>query len=718
MPTTIIDYHQSNFSFNQFKEFLLSHYVIGCDTETTMTKSIVERELRLIQFGTEQEVWVFRWRMLSESEKQFIQEYLENPNRVKVIQNATFEYTIFRKYGILLKGIYDTKIMEQILYTGYDIKQKQYALDDIVYSYCNTVLDKSLQTSFDNVNDDYSIEQILYAANDIKYLLPIYRMQVDQLKSRDDEWIAALENENIRGYGEIEYHGMKLDTKQWISLIPEAQVIVQQAVSEMDSYLLEGGELYEKAVANKMVTTEDTLNFKWTSHTKVRILFKDLLGIDGTSKAFLKGYLKDHSDRFSADVQSHLQEYFIGNSKPLENFFIKNFRQYLIDNEFLIPKNTALVNWGSPPQRLKVFQFVHPNLKSTDRLELEKLKSPHSIIQSFQDYQSKEKLVSQFGESFIRDYVDSDGKVRTRLNPIVRTGRASSADPNMQQIPAKEAVGTKYRNCFICEPDEMYVDSDYSSQELVLIASLSQDPVWLNALQLGQDLHSVCAELVFKGKWADAAEADCAYYHQNKAKCKCKKHKPLRNAVKTINFGLAYGMSKYKLSATLSISEDEAQKLINEFFSVFPSIGACLKELGEFGVRYGYIMTPAPFFRKRYFPDWDKYKEFAIDHINGDYHWALGAIERQSKNTPIQGGAADMVKLALCFILWYLEDNNLFDIVKIVAVVHDQITTITKDYHADEWKHEFDKLMCDAAQIIVKDGTLKAETTVSPYWTK
>ena len=348
MPTTIIDYHQSNFSFNQFKEFLLDNYVIGCDTETTMTKSIVERELRLIQFGTETEIWVLRWRLLSDEEKDFIKSYLENPNRTKVIQNATFEYTIFRKYGILLKGIYDTKIMEQILYTGYDIKQKQYALDDIVYNYCNTVLDKSLQTSFDNVDDNYSAEQILYAANDIRYLLPIYRMQVDQLKSRDDEWIAALENENIRGYGEIEYHGMLLDKEQWISLVPEAQVIVQQAVSEMDSYLLPGGELYEQAVTAKFVTTEDTLNFKWTSHTKVRILFKELLGIDGTSKAFLKGYLKDHSDRFSADVQSHLQEYFIGNSKPLENFFIKNFRQYLIDNEFLIPENTALVNWGSP----------------------------------------------------------------------------------------------------------------------------------------------------------------------------------------------------------------------------------------------------------------------------------------------------------------------------------------------------------------------------------
>lgn len=108
----------------------------------------------------------------------------------------------------------------------------------------------------------------------------------------------------------------------------------------------------------------------------------------------------------------------------------------------------------------------------------------------------------------------------------------------MQQIPANDDVGNKYRNCFVPDsPAWVFVDSDYSSQELCVIASLSGDPVWLKALELGQDLHSVCAELVYGKEWKDAADADCAYYHGGKQKCKCKKHKSLRTAVKTINFG-------------------------------------------------------------------------------------------------------------------------------------------------------------------------------------
>lgn len=114
----------------------------------------------------------------------------------------------------------------------------------------------------------------------------------------------------------------------------------------------------------------------------------------------------------------------------------------------------------------------------------------------------------------------------------------------MQQIPANDDVGNRYRNCFIPDgPDWVFVDSDYSSQELCVIASLSGDPVWLGALKRGEDLHSVCAELVYGKEWIDGAEANCGFYAVKpdgslvKDKCKCKKHKKLRTAVKTINFG-------------------------------------------------------------------------------------------------------------------------------------------------------------------------------------
>lgn len=206
----------------------------------------------------------------------------------------------------------------------------------------------------------------------------------------------------------------------------------------------------------------------------------------------------------------------------------------------------------------------------------------------------------------------------------------------MQQIPAKESVGNRYRNCFIAPPDWKFVSSDYNSQELVVIAEISQDPVWIDALQKGEDLHSICAALVFGNEWTLAAEPGCAFV-AHKDKCKCKKHKTMRTAVKTVNFGLAYGMSSHKLSSTIHISKSEADKLIKKYFTVFPNIKKALDKLGTFGMINGYIITPPPFKRRRWFEKGPTDRDKVIEHIRGNYNFELGVIERASKNTPIQG---------------------------------------------------------------------------------
>jgi hypothetical protein len=117
----------------------------------------------------------------------------------------------------------------------------------------------------------------------------------------------------------------------------------------------------------------------------------------------------------------------------------------------------------------------------------------------------------------------------------------------MQNIPAKENVGMRYRNAFIAEPGFVFVDSDYTGQELAIIAYMSKDPVWLRCIENNEDLHSVCAEMVYGRKWQDAAEAGCAYYEGTvdssgqrtaaRQKCECKKHKLFRSNVKPIDFG-------------------------------------------------------------------------------------------------------------------------------------------------------------------------------------
>ena len=363
------------------------------------------------------------------------------------------------------------------------------------------------------------------------------------------------------------------------------------------------------------------------------------------------------------------------------------------------------VKWTSPTQVLKVFQKLVPELEDVNGKKMFKYRRQHKIIDLYVKYKEKMKLATSYGKDFFK-FVSSDGKIHTQFNQILDTGRVASKKPNMQQIPADN----KFRNCFLAPDGWCFVSSDYSSQELNVIAFGSKDPVWIAALEQGQDLHSVCADLVYGQEWIDAAEDDCSFM-QNKSKCKCPKHGKLRTNVKTINFGLAYGMGPHKLADTLDISIKEAELLIEKYFAAFPAIGGFLDKLGSFGKKYGYIKTFPPFNRRRWFPSW--YPRIYKDKSQA---FELGSIERASKNTPIQGASADMTKLALVYMRGAIKAGNYP--VKIVMTVHDQIDTICEESFADTWSVRMTEIMEQAALKVVTNGLLKADTNISKSWEK
>ena len=363
------------------------------------------------------------------------------------------------------------------------------------------------------------------------------------------------------------------------------------------------------------------------------------------------------------------------------------------------------VKWTSPTQVLKVFQKLVPELEDVNGKKMYKYRRQHKIIDLYVKYKEKMKLATSYGSDFFK-FVSSDGKIHTQFNQILDTGRVASKKPNMQQIPADN----KFRNCFLAPDGWCFVSSDYSSQELNVIAFGSQDPVWIKALEQGQDLHSVCADLVYGQEWADAAEKDCSYMI-NKSKCKCPRHGRLRTNVKTINFGLAYGMGPHKLADTLDINTKAAEVLIDKYFDAFPAIGGFLDKLGTFGKKYGYIKTFPPYNRRRWFPTW-----YPRIYQEKSQAFELGSIERASKNTPIQGASADMTKKALILIRDFIKLYNAP--VKIVMTVHDQVDTICREDYAQEWVVEMTRLMEQAALEVVTNGLLKADTNISKSWEK
>ena len=365
------------------------------------------------------------------------------------------------------------------------------------------------------------------------------------------------------------------------------------------------------------------------------------------------------------------------------------------------------IKWTSPKQVLETFQCLIPDLDNVNGKQMYKYRFKFPLIDKYVKYKEAMKLCTSYGDAFFKN-LKGDNKIHTSFHQILDTGRVSSSKPNMQQIPADNT----FRNCFTAPDGWSFVSSDYSSQELNVIAFGSKDPVWLKALEEEQDLHSTCAELLYGDQWQDVAEETCADYVNNaKQKCNCPSHKKLRTNVKTINFGLAYGMGPNKLADTLNISIDNAKLLISKYFETFPSIKGFLDKLGNFGKRYGYIKTFPPYNRKRWFTNW-----YPRIWDNKSSSMELGSIERASKNTPIQGASADMTKLALILMRDYIKITNAP--VKLVMTVHDQIDTVCKNEYLDKWTVKMKELMELAANQIVTNGLLKAEVSVSNCWEK
>ena len=412
--------------------------------------------------------------------------------------------------------------------------------------------------------------------------------------------------------------------------------------------------------------------------------------------------IADISDKEMHDYEDKLDQYILTD----DNYAA--FRKKYVQQDLFIDNSELRkvdVKWSSPLQCLRVLKTDIPELEDVNGKNLYKYRSTNSFINDYVKYKEIAKLATSYGQEFLKN-VGKDGRVHTNFKQILTTGRIASSKPNMQQIPADN----QFRRCFVANEDHVYVSADYSSQELCIIAVGSKDPVWLKALELGEDLHSICADLVYGKDWANKAEEGCKFVAA-KQKCNCKEHKRLRTNVKTINFGLAYGMGPQKLSDTLQISTEEAESLIEKYFSVFPSIKKFLESLGNYGKKHGHIKTFAPYRRIRWFDEW-----FPGIDTRYDKKKELGTIERASKNTPIQGTGADMTKLALVLIRDYIRDNNLD--VRVVMTVHDQIDTVCHKDFAEQWAENLRDLMEDAAKHILNTDLLKADPNITDKWEK
>lgn len=360
------------------------------------------------------------------------------------------------------------------------------------------------------------------------------------------------------------------------------------------------------------------------------------------------------------------------------------------------------INWNSPEQKLGILKKFDNSLQDTSKAELTKRADKHEIFKTAIEYSKYKKLKDSFGEPLI-DFVNSStGRIHAQIWQILSTGRISMSEPNLAQIPSKGSLGKTIRQGFIPRNDNyVLVGGDYSGMELRIIAEFSQDPLWVKAFREGGDLHSILCSETFDIPLEDVkkpfyANPDITY----------------RDVQKTIDFGLAYGMSKFKLASTILVSVDEADRIINKFFSKVPKVRQFLDSLGNLAKTRGFIRTAPPYSRVRRFPKWEYMQQNSTSQRD---KW-LGEIERAGKNAPIQGVNGDVLKLAIVNMQEEI-DNNGWD-VNILLTVYDEIQTEANRNIAEKWLKKQEEIMVDAAQTIIKTIPVVCDCKITEYWQK
>ena len=289
----------------------------------------------------------------------------------------------------------------------------------------------------------------------------------------------------------------------------------------------------------------------------------------------------------------------------------------------------------------------------TDEATLMALEDKHPIIDEILEFRAVKKLLSTYIEPFPSFVSPSDGRVHTTFNQaLTATGRLSSSNPNLQNIPIRTERGKEIRKAFVAgEPDGVIVSADYSQIELRIMAHISQDQHLIQAFREGRDIHSATAEKIF-GISHDEVTPD------------------QRRIAKTANFGIMYGISSFGLAQRLGISRTEAKKLIDDYFAAFPAIRSFIDDTIASARENGYVETL--FGRRRYLPD-----------ISSRNATVRALAERTAVNAPIQGTAADIIKMAMINVdrkmseaglksrmVLQIHDELLFD------TVHDEIDTL------------------------------------------
>ena len=317
---------------------------------------------------------------------------------------------------------------------------------------------------------------------------------------------------------------------------------------------------------------------------------------------------------------------------------------------------------------------------STDASVLERLREVHPVVKLILEYRQLMKLRSTYIDALPALINPRTGRVHTSFNQAATaTGRLSSSEPNLQNIPIRGELGKQVRQAFIAESPSFLVGADYSQIELRILAHLSQDPRLLAAFREDEDIHAATASEVFGVALAEV-------------------NSEMRRIAKVVNFGVIYGMSDYGLEQATELSREEAAQFIASYFQRYPKVKDYIESTKQQARERGYVQTLLG--RRRYIPE-----------LNSPNRQVREAAERMAINMPVQGTAADIIKLAMIDLQREIDKRGLKS--KMILQVHDELLFEVPREELEQVKGLMGETMSQAMELSVP---LKVEVKVGRNW--
>ena len=613
--------------------------------------------------------------------------YFEDDSFLKIGQNIKYDALVLSQYDIRVRGIYfDTMIAHYLLHPG----GRNHGLDDMAKAYLGydmVPISELIGKGRNQITmDQVDIEKVaFYAAEDADITYQIYTLLKPQLEE-NDLWsvFADIEMPLVSTLIEVEKNGVHLDKAFLEEYSKTLQKEIEERLEKIHSIC---DQAYFKYIPEKLQTLIDAYRKKNSTEgiSSTEDLYAYIVAYADeltllASKTKLNPILKDvktfASDKPSIDAETFTETL---------TFMHKCVEDVLKKEGFNLnsPKQLGVVLFEAleihkdlgkkRPKKTKTGQY------STAESELEKYKD-HEVISFILEYRELTKLKSTYVDALPKLINPKTGAIHTNFNQtIAATGRLSSTDPNLQNIPIRTKLGRQIRKAFIPPEGKILVAADYSQIELRMVAHIANDSHMLSAFKFGQDIHKSTAALMFKVPLEDVTPE-------------------MRRKAKEINFGIIYGISQWGLASRIGIDPMEAQMFIDDYFKQFPNIKNFMMNTISEARETQCVKTISGRIRQ-------------IPEINSDNRKVKEGAERVAINTPIQGSAADLIKIAMINIQNEIEERGLNS--QMILQVHDELVFEADEAELDTLKALIKDKMEHAMDLNV---ALKTDVGIGKNW--